>query len=102
MKLALIDLGKAIARAFKGEAKEILELKPTEDDYAKAAKLAVVAATALTAVGLPTGVLGTKVLTIVFAYGLRDIKEGIEDHDNLLYKRIIKEINYLNAKGQLA
>lgn len=82
---------KGTSNVVKGEVKEILELKPTSEDEAQAEKMANIAVAALAALGYNTGTVGLRVFTRVFAYGIRDIKDGIETPDKLIYKRILAE-----------
>lgn len=85
-------LGRAVGIAIKDEVKEIKELKPTEEDYAQGERIAVLATTAMTSMGIPMAVLGTKIMGKVFAYAIRDLKDGVEDNDKLIISRVIEEL----------
>ncbi|MCM1324131.1 MAG: hypothetical protein NC218_08210 [Acetobacter sp.] len=85
-------LGKSIGIAIKDEIDEIKELVPTEEDYQQGEKIAVVAAAAMASMGVPVAALGTKIMAKAFAYGIRDMKDGIEDNDKLIVARIINEL----------
>lgn len=85
-------LFKATRVAVKEEIKEIRELEPTDEDKEQASKLAALAAAAMVAGGLPVGVLATKVLERVLAYGIRDLKDGVADRNKLIIERVFTEL----------
>lgn len=76
----------------KKELEEIQNLTPTEEDYAQGEKLAEAAVIAMSSMGLGYTVLGQKIMAKVFAYGIRDIKDGVEDNSKLIIGRVIEEI----------
>lgn len=92
----IINFFKAIHRANKAEVKEIISLKPTDEDRAQGAHVASIAVTALAACGVPCGAATLPILEKVFAYCIRDIKDGVNDNDKLLLQRIIKEIQEID------
>lgn len=77
----------------KGELEEIRNLKPTEDDYAQGEVLADIAITAMASMGLSYTLLGKDIIAKVFAYGIRDAKDGIKDNSKLIIGRVIDEIH---------
>lgn len=85
-------LFKATGKAVKEEIKEIKNLETTEEDREQAKKLAALCAAAMIAGGLPVGVLATKALERVLAYGIRDIKDGVEDRHKLIIDRVFTEL----------
>lgn len=85
-------LFKATRVAVKDEIKEIKYLEPTEEDYEQARRLAALCAAAMVAGGLPMGVLATKVLERVLAYGIRDLKDGVADRKKLIIERVFTEL----------
>lgn len=84
----------------KGELEEIRNLSPTEEDYAQGEALADVAITAMASMGLGYTLLGKKIIAKVFAYGIRDIKDGIEDNQKLIIGRVIDEIHSEKKREQ--
>lgn len=76
----------------KGEFEEIQNLTPTEEDYKQGEAMADAAVAAMTSVGLGYTLLGKRIIAKVFAYGIRDIKDGIEDNSKLIIGRVIEEI----------
>lgn len=90
------DIVKAIFRIHKNvikkEFEEIQNLTPTKEDYAQGEKLAEVAVVAMSSMGLGYTVLGQRIMAKVFAYGIRDIKDGVEDNSKLIIGRVIEEI----------
>lgn len=85
-------LFKATRVAVKEEIKEIKQLEPTDEDKEQACKLAALCAAAMVAGGLPVGVLATKVLERVLAYGIRDLKDGVADRNKLIIERVFTEL----------
>lgn len=92
MKTFFGKLLKACGIAIKDEIKEVATLKPTDEDYKQGKALAVAVVSAMTAMGFTTSALGTDVIAKVFAYGIRDIKDGVEVNDKLILARVINEI----------
>lgn len=93
MKDFLSKLFKISKKVIKDEVKEIKELKPTEEDYARGEQLANAAILAMSSFGLPYSILSKEIMKKVFAYGIRDIRDGIQDNSKFLMRRVIDEIN---------
>lgn len=93
MKNFLRKLFKISKKVIKDEVEEIKELKPTEEDYAQGEQLANAAILAMSSFGLPYSILSKEIMKKVFAYGIRDIRDGIQDNSKLLMRRVIDEIN---------
>lgn len=93
MKDFLRKLFKISKKVIKGEVEEIKELKPTEEDYAQGEQLANAAILAMSSFGLPYSILSKEIMKKVFAYGIRDIRDGIQDNSKLIMRRVIDEIN---------
>lgn len=87
--LKVFKIGKNVV---KGEVQEIVNLKPTEDDYKQGEQLATVAAGALAAMGIPIPAVGITIIGKAFAYGIRNIRDGVEEPNKLIIGRIIEEI----------
>ena len=87
--LKVFKIGKNVV---KGEVQEIVNLKPTEDDYKQGEQLATVTAGALAAMGIPIPAVGITIIGKAFAYGIRDIRDGVEEPNKLIIGRIIEEI----------
>lgn len=87
--LKVFKIGKNVV---KGEVQEIVNLKPTEDDYKQGEQLATIAVGAMTAMGIPLPAIGVTIMGKAFAYGIRDIRDGVEEPDKLIIGRIIDEI----------
>lgn len=85
----IFKIGKNVV---KGEVQEIVNLKPTEEDYKQGEQLATVAAGALAAMGIPIPAVGITIIGKAFAYGIRDIRDGVEEPNKLIIGRIIEEI----------
>lgn len=88
----VIDFFKALHRANKAEIEEIKSLKISDEDREQGARAAELAAAALAACGVPCGAAATPILKVVFAYVIRDIKDGVETPDKLLALRIGEEL----------
>lgn len=93
MKDFLRKLFKISKKVVKDEVEEIKELKPTEEDYAQGEQLANAAILAMSSFGLPYSILSKEIMKKVFAYGIRDIRDGIQDNSKLIMRRVIDEIN---------
>lgn len=93
MKDFLRKLFKISKKVIKDEVEEVKELKPTEEDYAQGEQLANAAILAMSSFGLPYSILGKEIMKKVFAYGIRDIRDGIQDNSKLIMRRVIDEIN---------
>lgn len=93
MKDFLRKLFKISKKVTKDEVEEIKELKPTEEDYAQGEQLANAAILAMSSFGLPYSILSKEIMKKVFAYGIRDIRDGIQDNSKLIMRRVIDEIN---------
>lgn len=98
------DVVKAIFRinknVIKKEFEEIQNLTPTEEDYAQGERLAEAAVVAMSSMGLDYTILGQRIMAKVFAYGIRDIKDGVEDNSKLIIGRVIEEIKNERNKGK--
>lgn len=90
---------KAIHRANKAEIEEIKCLKISDDDREQGARAAALAAAALAACGVPCGAAAIPILQVVFAYVIRDIKNGAEAPDKLLALRIGEELGKLDESN---
>ena len=88
----MINIFKAISRAFKAEAKEVKNLQVTPEDEEQAKQLAKLTRAALLAAGIPVPPLADIILERALAYGLRDLKDGVKDNDKLIIARVINEI----------
>ena len=93
MKDFLRKLFKISKKVIKDEVEEIKELKPTEEEYAQGEQRANAAILAMSSFGLPYSILSKEIMKKVFAYGLRDIRDGIQDNSKLIMRRVIDEIN---------
>ena len=76
----------------RGEVKEVLSLQLTDEDKAQGKAAAALAITALASCGVPLGALGQPILEKVFAYVIRDVKDGVETPEKLIIGRIIAEV----------
>ena len=85
----------------KGEINEIKELKVTDEDKAQGKAAAVLAVAALAACGVPIGALGQPVLEKVFAYVIRDAKDGAVTPEKLILGRIIEEVKKEKQQGKI-
>ena len=98
------DIVKAIFRIHKNvikkEFEEIQNLTPTKEDYAQGERLAEVAVVAMSSMGLGYTMLGQEIMAKVFAYGIRDIKNGVKDNSKLIIGRVIEEIKNERSKGK--
>ena len=80
----------------KAEGEEIVNLKPTEEDYELGDRIAMLAVAAMASCGIPSSLISQKIIAKAVAYGIRNLKEGIMDNDKLFIERIIKEIVAIN------
>lgn len=87
-----IKVISALFRAGKSEVEEIKNLKPTDDDYRQGQEVATIAATALATCGITFSTATIPVMAKVFAYAIRDIKDGVEMKDKLIISRVVNEI----------
>lgn len=98
------DVVKAIFKinknVVKGEVDEIKKLTPTEEDYAQGEVLATTAVTVMSSMGIGCSVMAHKIMAKVFAYGIRDIKDGVKDNKKLIIGRVIEEIKKETAKSK--
>lgn len=92
MKELFKKIKNIFVKPVKEEVKEILDLHPTEQDFAQGKKLATIAAAVMMANGIPMSVNSTELMGKALAYLVRDVKDGIDDHDKLLVSRIVQEI----------
>lgn len=88
----LLSLVGAIHRANVAEIEEIKAIVPTQQDLDEAEALACLAVAAMSSLGVPAVVLQKAIIKKVFAYGIRDIKNGVKSPQDLLLSRIIKEV----------
>lgn len=98
------EILKCFHRANKAEIEEIKELVVTDEDKAQAEAITVAAMAALAACGVSitnTSYINTIMQTAV-AYGLRDLKDGLETPKKLLVHRIVDEIKQAKIDGNLA
>lgn len=86
---ALFKINKKVV---KDEVHEITQLNITQEDEEQAQQLSVLVVAGLAACGIPVGVLGQKIIEKVLVYALRDLKDGIEEPDKLIIKRVVNEI----------
>lgn len=93
MKDFLKRFFKISKKVIKDEVEEVKELKPTEEDYTQGERLANAAILAMSSFGLPYSILCKEIMKKVFAYGIRDIRDGIQDNSKLIMRRVIDEIN---------
>lgn len=98
MRTAIGKFLKALGNALIDEVDEVAHLVPTEEDREQGQKMAVLTVTALTAMGCPLPAVGTTVIAKVYAYGLRDLKDGVKTPDKLIVKRVINEIKEQKEK----
>lgn len=91
MSNKFIKVISALFRAGKSEVEEIKNLKPTDDDY-RQGQVATIAATALATCGITFSTATIPVMAKVFAYAIRDIKDGVEMKDKLIISRVVSEI----------
>lgn len=85
-------------KVIKGEIEEIRNLTPTEEDIKQGEVLADIAITAMASMGMTYTVMMQRIMAKVFAYGIRDIKDGVQDNKKLIIGRVIEEIK--NEKAQ--
>lgn len=83
---------KAFHKAMQEEIEEVKTLNITKEDEEQATKIANLAADAMMMYGVPVGGVGRAVMKKVIAYGLRDIKDGVNAPDKLIIKRVINEL----------
>lgn len=86
----------------KGEVEEIKQLKPTEEDTKQGEVLADAVIIAMSSMGMTYTVTMQKIIAKVFAYGIRDIKDGVQDNKKLIVGRVIEEIKNERTKEQEA
>lgn len=87
-------LFRSLFYAFKGEIEEIASLRPTDDDRKQGERLALMATSIAAGVGIAVAPALTPIIAKVFAYGIRDMKDGITNNDKLIIERIQKELKY--------
>ena len=83
---------KGTYNVIKGEISEIANLQPTEEDFTQGEKMGEVFVTVCASMGYPCPAVAKNVMAKVFAYGIRDMKDGINCPENLIVGRIVKEI----------
>lgn len=98
------DIIKNIKNIFikpaKDEIKEIVNLKPTEEDFEQGQKLAVIVVTVLAANGIPMSTRSTELIGQALAYLVRDVKDGVDDHNKLFIQRVISEIKNIRKNAE--
>lgn len=82
------------------EIKEIINIKPTDEDFEQGRKLAVIVVAVLAANGIPMSTKSTELIGQALAYLVRDIKDGVDDHNKLLIQRVINEIRNIRKKAE--
>lgn len=96
------DIVKAFFRihknVIKGEIDEIKNLSPTEEDYAKGEVMATTAVAVMNSMGIGCSALAHRIIAKVFAYGIRDVKNGLEDNKKLIIGRVVEEIKKKTGK----
>ena len=93
-KTIIQRLFRSLFYAFKGEIEEIASLRPTDDDRKQGERLALMATSIAAGVGIAVAPALTPIIAKVFAYGIRDMKDGITNNDKLIIERIQKELKY--------
>lgn len=88
----ILDVVKALHRANVAEVEEIKSIVPTQEDKEQAEVLVSVAMAAMSSMGVPAVVMQRMILEKIFAYGIRDIKNGINSPKDLLLSRVITEL----------
>lgn len=83
---------RAFHKAMQEEIEEVKTLNITKEDEEQATKIANLTADAMMMYGVPVGGVGRAVMKKVIAYGLRDIKDGVNAPDKLIIKRVINEL----------
>lgn len=86
------NLFKAVHKANKAEIEEIKNLKLTKEDKEQGEQIAALVVAALAAYGIVIPVLAKPIIEKAIAYGLRDIKDGIDEPNKLIVCRIIEEM----------
>ena len=71
---------------------EIVNLKPTEQDFKQGQELAVIVVAVLAANGIPMSTNSRIIIGKTLAFLVRDIKDGVDDTDKLFISRIVNEI----------
>lgn len=84
-------------KVIKDEIEEIKNLEITGDDIAQAEALTNVVCLALAGMGIPVGMIGRKTIQIALTYGIRDLKDGIDNPCQLVAGRVIEEVKKTNA-----
>ncbi len=92
MKNFFKNLGRIFYVPVKEEIKEIVNLEPTKQDFEQGEKLAVIVTAVLNANGVPMSAHSTYLMGKALAYLVRDVKDGVDQHDRLLIQRIAREV----------
>lgn len=74
-----------------GEIKEIKELQVTVEDEDQANNIANMLCATLASMGIPFAVVLQPIAKRIIAYGIRDIKDGVEHPQRLIISRVIEE-----------
>lgn len=86
------NIRNIFVKPVKDEVKEIVNLKPTEQDFKQGQELAVIVVAVLAANGIPMSTNSTVIIGKALAFLVRDIKDGVDDTDKLFISRIVHEI----------
>lgn len=86
-------LFKANHKVIKDELNEIVNLKVDDEDLKQAEVLSDLVIGALAAYGIVIGVAFKPVIKKAIAYGIRDLKDGLNTPDRLIISRIVKELS---------
>lgn len=82
-------------RVAKDEIKEVITLEPTKEDFEQGEKLATMAAAVMAGCGVAIPAIGITAMEKTFAYGIRNLKDGVVDNDKLIIVRVINELKQL-------
>lgn len=74
-----------------GEVQELKELQITVEDEEQANNIANMLCAALANMGIPFAIALQPVAKRIIAYGIRDIKDGVEHPQRLIISRVIEE-----------
>lgn len=96
------DLRSICFKPIKDEIKEVFELKPTEEDFEQGRKLAVIVVAVLAAHGIPMSTKSTELIGQALAYLVKDVKDGVDDHNKLLIQRVISEVKNIRKRNNSA
>ena len=86
------NIRNIFVKPVKDEVNEIVNLKPTEQDFKQGQELAVIVVAVLAANGIPMSTNSRIIIGKTLAFLVRDIKDGVDDTDKLFISRIVNEI----------